>query len=105
MSDRFKITEMKLSGGQWHVSFEAPHNWAGYGSPHVSVDAEEEIPQSAPHELTTSEVIAAAHKKLGNELYLLFKKAVMSVPGVDWEIVRELTASELRAQIGGDDES
>jgi hypothetical protein len=106
MAEKFKIVEMKLEDGQWNVRFSGVPNFARFGSPSVTFEKEEfRGPEIGMHEFTPEEVIAKAHRAVANSLYFLFKTAVMSVPGVDWENVKSLTVSEILSELGIDDAS
>lgn len=104
MNDKYKIREMKLDGGEWHVKFEIVHSIADFGAPAVRVPAEEfRGPEIGMHQLTIPEVEQRAHRDVANALHFLFKTAVKSIPNVEWERVKSLTVSEILSELGIDD--
>ncbi|WPE22459.1 hypothetical protein [Shinella zoogloeoides] len=103
MADKFSIVEMKLDGGSWRVKFSGVTNAAGIGGVGVNIEPEEfRGPEIGMHTKTPQEVIVEAHKELANEVQRVFRAAVMSIPGVDWEIARNLTVSEILRDLGLD---
>ncbi|MQW73460.1 hypothetical protein GHK50_21055 [Sinorhizobium medicae] len=103
MTDKFKIVDMKNADGNWTVKFNSVFTSSGFGAPSVHVDPEIFIPEQGIHERSLEEVVKEAHKLVANDLHYLFKVAVASIPGVDWETVKSLTISEILSELGVDE--
>ncbi|MDX0762370.1 hypothetical protein [Sinorhizobium medicae] len=103
MDDKFEIVDMKNEHGNWTVKFANINSVCGFGALIVRVEPEIFIPSQGMHKRSIEEVVKEAHKEVANDLYRLFKRAVISIPGIDWENVRSLTVSEILNELGMDD--
>ncbi|MEY9533553.1 hypothetical protein [Sinorhizobium fredii] len=103
MSEKFKIVDMKNAHGHWTVKFDNVDSVCGFGAPTARVEPEIFIPELGMHERSIEEVVKEAHREVANDLYRLFKQAVLSIPGIDWETVKSLTVSEILSELGFDE--
>ncbi|RVG37996.1 hypothetical protein CN233_04490 [Sinorhizobium meliloti] len=105
MTDKFKIVDMKDAHGHWTVKFDNVQSSCAFGAPIARVDREVLLPEGGIRERTIDEVVKEAHKEVANDLYRLFKRSVISIPGVDWETVKSLAVSEILNELGLDEDA